>query len=143
MERLAVAALLTLTCLVAAACPGPASPPPRSADSPAATRTADSPAARATPQAIPADRQQLENIIRDIVAEVLGMPPGEVDVGAPLTKQKVPADELDAVEIVMGIEEKFGVEIPDADLSTPEGELRADLSVRMLAEIVAGKKPRK
>jgi acyl carrier protein len=134
MERLAVAVLLTLTCLVTAACPGPASAPPRAADGPAAT---------ATPQAVPADRQQLENIIRDIVAEVLRVAPGEVDVGAPLMKQSVPADELDAVEIVMGIEEKFGVEIPDADISTPEGELREDLSVKTLAEIVAGKKPRK
>ncbi|HEX6182485.1 MAG TPA: phosphopantetheine-binding protein [Pyrinomonadaceae bacterium] len=134
MERLAVAALLTLTCLVTAACPGPASTPPRAADSPAA---------HTTPQAVPADRQQLENVIRDIVAEVLGVPPNEVDVGAPLMKQKVPADELDAVEIVMLIEERFGVEIPDADLSTPDGELREDLSVRMLAGIVAGKKPRK
>ena len=134
MERLAVAVLLTLTCLVTAACPGPASTPPRAADSPAAP---------ATPQAVPADRQQLENVIRDIVAEVLRVAPGEVDVGAPLTKQKVPADELDAVEIVMGIEDKFGVEISDADISTPEGEPREGLSVRTLAEIVAGKTPRK
>lgn len=143
MERLAAAVLLTLTCLVTAACPGPSSTPPRAADSPAAAPTADGPAAPATPQAVPADRQQLENIIRDVAAEVLGVAPGEVDVGAPLTKQKVPADELDAVEIVMGVEEKFGVEIPDADISTPEGEMREDLSVRTLAEIVAGKRPRK
>jgi acyl carrier protein len=138
MERLAVAVLLTLTCFAAAACPGGRTPP-------AAHRpmVAVSPAARATPQAIPADRRQLENVIRDIVAEVLGVAPGEVDVGAPLTKQKVPADELDAVEIVMGIEDKFGVEIPDADISTPEGELREDLSVKTLAEIVAGKAPKK
>ena len=134
MERLAVAVLLTLTCLVTIACPGPASTPPRAADSPAAT---------ATPQAIPADRQQLENIIRDIVAEVLSVPPGEVDVGAPLMKQKMPTDELDVVEIVMGIEERFGVEIPDADISGPDGEVRADLSVRKLAEIVAAKTARK
>ena len=134
MERLAVAVLLTLTCLVTIACPSPSSTPPRAADSPAA---------RATPQAVPADRQQLENIIRDIVAEVLSVPPGEVDVSAPLMKQKMPTDELDVVEIVMGIEERFGVEIPDADISTPEGELREDLSVKTLAEIVAGKKPQK
>jgi acyl carrier protein len=131
MERLAVAVLLTLTCLVTAACPGPASTPPRAADSQAAL---------ATPQAVPADRQQLENIIRDIAAEVLRVTPGEVDVSAPLMKQKMPTDELDVVEIVMGIEGRFGVEIPDADISTPEGELREDLSVKTLAEIVAGKK---
>jgi len=143
MERLAVAVLLTLTCLFTTACPGPASTPPRAADSPAAAPTANGPAALTTPQAVPADRQQLENIIRDIVAEVLRVAPGEVDVGAPLMKQKMPTDELDVVEIVMGIEEKFGVEIPDADISTPEGELREDLSVKTLAEIVAGKKPQK
>lgn len=138
MERLAAAVLLTLTCLVAVACPGGRTPP--AAHRPVAPV---SPSARATPQAVPADRQQLENIIRNVVAEVLRVSPSEVDVGAPLVKQKVPADELDAIEIVMGVEEKFGVEIADEDISGPDGELRADLSVRTLAEMVAAKAARK
>jgi len=139
MERLAVALLLTLTCLVAAACSVPDGTPPPAANRPAANATTGSPAARVTPQAIPADRQQLENRIRDIVAKELGVAPDEVDVGAPLSKQKVAADELDTIEIVMEIEEAFGVEIPDEEVSGPNGELLPDLSVKKLAEIVARK----
>ena len=135
MKRLAAALLLTLTCLVTAACtrPGGTTPP----------RASNSPAAKARAQAVPADRQQLENRIRELAAEVLGVAPEEVDVAAPLSKQKVAADELDTVEIVMEIEETFGVEIADADISGPDGELRADMSIRKLAEIVAAKSARK
>ena len=123
MKRVAVATLLTLACLAAAAC-----------------RRDAPPSANAPGRAGAADRQQIENGVRDAVAKVLGLEPGEVDVAAPLSKQKVPADELDTVEIVMEVEEAFGVEIPDADISGPDGGVRADLSVRKLAEIVAAKK---
>lgn len=137
MKRLTVATLLTLTCLVAAACtrPGGTTPTPRASASPAA---ANAPAQTGT-----ADRQQVENRIRELVARELDIVPGEVDIAAPLSKQKVPADELDTVEIVMEIEEAFGIEIPDEDISGPDGKMSADLSVRKLAEIVAAKTARK
>jgi acyl carrier protein len=130
MKRLAVATLLTLTCLAAAACTRPSdTTPPRASDSSAANA--------------PADRQQLENRIRELAAKVLGVAPEEVDVGTPLSKQKVAADELDMVEIVMEVEDAFGVEIPDADISGTDEKYLPDLSVRKLAEIVAAKTARK
>ena len=138
MKRLAVATLLTLTCFAAASCTRPGgttTPPPRASGSPASSN--------APAQAATADRQQVENRLRELVAKELDIAPGEVDVAAPLSKQKVPADELDTIEIVMEIEEAFGIEIPDADISGTDGKLSADLSVRKLAEIVAAKAARK
>jgi len=143
MERLAAAILLTLACLAAAACARPGGTTPPAADSPKANAPSGSPAAKATPRAVPADRQQLEDRIRELTAGVLGLAPAEVDVAAPLSKQKVAADELDTVEIVLEIEEAFGVEIADEEISGPNGELLADLSVRKLAEIVGAKAARK
>jgi acyl carrier protein len=81
--------------------------------------------------------------VRGVVAEVLGVAPAEVDVRAPLSKQKVPADELDAVEIVLRVEETFGVEIPDEEMGGPDGEWEANLSVEKLAQIVAARRSRK
>ena len=141
MKRLAAATLLALTCLAAAACnrPGDTTTPTPPANRPTA---AGNPGASARQQPIPADRQQLENKIRDLVAEVLQVTPDEVDVSAPLSRQKVAADELDTVEIVMEIEEAFGIEIRDEEISGPDGELLKDLSVKKLADIVAAKSPR-
>lgn len=89
------------------------------------------------------DNQQVVPVIRDIVAKILSIEPNAVDVDAPLSKQKVAADELDVVEIVMGVEETFGVEIKDEEITNKSGEIGEDLSVRKLAEIVSVKKARK
>ena len=141
MKRLAAAALLTLACLLVAACDRPGDTTTAPANRPTAAR---SPGGRVRQQQpIPADRQQLENSIRALVAEILQVTPDEVDVSAPLSKQKVAADELDTIEIVMEIEEAFGIEIRDEEISGPDGELLADLSVKRLADVVAAKSPRK
>ena len=142
MKRLAAATLLTMASLAAAACARPGDTPPTTpAHRPTAAGSPGASARRRQP--IPADRQQLENSIRALVAEVLRVTPDEVDVSAPLSKQKVAADELDTIEIVMEIEETFGIEIRDEEISGPDGEMLADLSVKRLADVVAAKSPRK
>ena len=50
--------------------------------------------------------------IRDIIADQLGVDAGEITLDTNLMKD-LEADSLDAVEIIMAIEDEFGVEIPD------------------------------
>ena len=78
--------------------------------------------------------------IRTIVAKQLGLNAGEIDDAAPLSKQRIAADELDAVEIIMIVEDTFGIKIKDEEVSDPQGQMKDDLSVRKLAAIVLMKK---
>jgi acyl carrier protein len=94
-------------------------------------------------QVVSSDPEQILSGIRNIVAKQLNLEASAVDVDAPLAKQKVAADELDVVEIIMGIEETFGIEIKDEEVSNPEGHLKNDLSVRTLVDIVVKKKGKK
>jgi acyl carrier protein len=87
----------------------------------------------------PNDEQILSGV-RNIVARQLSLDGSAIDVGAPLSKQKVAADELDVVEIIMSVEETFGIEIQDEEVSTPKGNLSDVVTVRRLADIVARKK---
>lgn len=50
--------------------------------------------------------------IRDIIADQLGVDASEISLETNLMKD-LEADSLDAVEIIMAIEDEFGVEIPD------------------------------
>ena len=58
--------------------------------------------------AVQADR------IRAIIAEQLGVKPEEVTPEASFVED-LGADSLDTVELVMALEEEFGIEIPDED----------------------------
>jgi acyl carrier protein len=89
------------------------------------------------------DHEQILSGIGNIVAKQLSLESSAVDVDAPLSKQKVAADELDAVEIIMNVEETFGIEIKDEEVSNSEGHLEDDLSVRKLADLVVKKKSKK
>ena len=91
-------------------------------------------------QATTSERQNTQDKITEIVAKQLGIEPGSVDPNVPLSKQKVAADELDVVEIVMSIEEELDVEIKDEEIGDTVGEITESLSVKKLAEIVAKKK---
>ncbi len=55
--------------------------------------------------------------IRDIIAEQLGADASEITMETNLMKD-LEADSLDAVEIIMAIEEEYGIEIPDDRQST-------------------------
>ena len=52
--------------------------------------------------------------VQDIVASQLGVDKAEVKPEASFAND-LGADSLDTVELVMALEEKFGVEIPDED----------------------------
>ena len=52
--------------------------------------------------------------VRAIIAEQLGVKPEEVTDSASFIED-LGADSLDTVELVMALEEEFGIEIPDED----------------------------
>ena len=52
--------------------------------------------------------------VKVIIVEQLGVKADEVKPEASF-KDDLGADSLDAVELIMALEEKFGIEIPDAD----------------------------
>ena len=58
---------------------------------------------------------QLETRIRSIVAEQLGVDPGDVTATANILED-LGADSLDVVELMMTIEDAFDIEVPDDDL---------------------------
>ena len=55
-----------------------------------------------------------QNKVRSIIAEQLGVKAEEVVDQASFTDD-LGADSLDTVELVMALEEEFGIEIPDED----------------------------
>ena len=56
----------------------------------------------------------VEEKIKSIIAEQLGVKPDEVTPQACFIDD-LGADSLDTVELIMALEEEFGVEIPDED----------------------------
>lgn len=56
----------------------------------------------------------LEQTIRDLVVAELGVDESEVTLEASFIDD-LGADSLDTVELVMSLEEEFGIEIPDED----------------------------
>jgi acyl carrier protein len=55
-------------------------------------------------------------VVREVVAHQLGIDPSAVSMDRPISDPPLGADELDLVEIVMELEDRLGVEIPDAAL---------------------------
>ena len=52
--------------------------------------------------------------VKKVVGEQLGVRPDEIKPAASF-RNDLGADSLDAVELIMALEEKFGIEIPDED----------------------------
>lgn len=52
--------------------------------------------------------------IKDIIVEQLGVEPDDVKMETHLMKD-LEADSLDAVEIIMAIEEEYDIEVPDEE----------------------------
>ena len=60
------------------------------------------------------ETKDLVEKVKQIIAEQLGVDEGEVTPSASFADD-LGADSLDQVELVMALEEAFGVEIPDED----------------------------
>ncbi len=56
----------------------------------------------------------VQDKIKSIIAEQLGVKPEEVTAGASFVDD-LGADSLDTVELIMALEEEFNIEIPDED----------------------------
>merc|ERR1719311_1043235 len=60
---------------------------------------------------------EVEDKVKGIIAEQLGVEEASVVPGASFTED-LGADSLDAVELIMAIEEAFDIEIPDEEAET-------------------------
>ena len=61
------------------------------------------------------ERADALTTIREVAAEVLSVDPDQVTESARF-KEDLDADSLDLVELVMGLEERFDIEVPEEDL---------------------------
>jgi acyl carrier protein len=61
------------------------------------------------------ERAQAMDTIKEVAAEVLSVDPDQVTETARF-KEDLDADSLDLVELVMGLEERFDIEVPEDDL---------------------------
>src|SRR5262249_35251050 len=61
------------------------------------------------------DRAEALDTIKEVAAEVLSVDPDQVTETARF-KEDLDADSLDLVELVMGLEERFDIEVPEDDL---------------------------
>ena len=61
------------------------------------------------------ERADLLDAIREVAVEVLSVEPDQVTEVARF-KEDLDADSLDLVELVMGLEERFDIEVPEDDL---------------------------
>ena len=61
-----------------------------------------------------AAEKSIEQKVKDIIVEQLGVNPEQVTPTASFIED-LGADSLDTVELVMALEEGFGIEIPDED----------------------------
>ena len=58
--------------------------------------------------------KSIEEKVKDIIVEQLGVNPEQVTPQASFIED-LGADSLDTVELVMALEDEFGIEIPDED----------------------------
>jgi acyl carrier protein len=61
------------------------------------------------------NREDALTTIQQVAAEVLSVDSASVTEGARF-KEDLDADSLDLVELVMGLEERFDIEVPEEDL---------------------------
>ncbi len=79
--------------------------------------------------------QTITEQVRALAAKVLNKDAEQIDITKPLATMG--ADDLDCVELVMEVEEAFGVELPDDALVDDAGNASKTLTVEKLAQIVS------
>ena len=93
----------------------------------------------------PAPAKDADRAVREAMASVFDVKPSSVDMNRPLGDPPFNADELDLVELVMEVEERLGVEIPDAKIEELEAGQPKKAPVRVtpaqLVEIARQAKP--
>ena len=80
------------------------------------------------------DRAEALDTIKEVAAEVLSVDPDQVTETARF-KEDLDADSLDLVELVMGLEERFDIEVPEDDL---EGVTTVGHAVDLVLSKVSG-----
>jgi acyl carrier protein len=86
-------------------------------------------------------REELSADIKALIVEVLALEdirPEEIETDAPLFVEGLGLDSIDALELAMGLEERYGVIITD----DPERNEKIFASVAALAELVAAERTR-
>lgn len=86
-------------------------------------------------------RDQLVADIKALIVEVLALEdirPEEIETDAPLFIEGLGLDSIDALELAMGLEEKYGVIITD----DPERNEKIFASVHALADLVTAERTR-
>jgi acyl carrier protein len=61
------------------------------------------------------EREEVVTALREVAVEVLSVDP-DVVVESARFKEDLDADSLDLVELVMGLEERFDISVPEEDL---------------------------
>lgn len=84
----------------------------------------------------PSDHPDLESRIKELIVDrlKLDVSPEEIDSREPLFGDGLGLDSIDALELVLGVEQEFGVKIEDEEVGT-----QALTSVDSLARFVAAK----
>jgi acyl carrier protein len=77
------------------------------------------------------ERDEAIGALREVAVEILSVEPDQVTEGARF-KEDLDADSLDLVELVMALEEEFGVEVPEEELEGVE-------TVGQAYDLIAGK----
>lgn len=76
----------------------------------------------------------------EITSKIMQTPKSELTVDVPVASLKPPLDDLDIVEIVLQLEDRYKISISDADLMTAAGgeksNLQAKLTLQALAKLV-------
>jgi acyl carrier protein len=63
------------------------------------------------------EREEAISALREVAVEVLSVEPDQV-VETSRFKEDLDADSLDLVELVMGLEERFDISVPEEDLES-------------------------
>jgi acyl carrier protein len=65
----------------------------------------------------PMEREEALSALREVAVDVLSVEPDDV-VETARFKEDLDADSLDLVELVMGLEERFDISVPEEDLES-------------------------